>query len=174
MAKYKLVENGVLDTDLGTYIPNDDANRHWQKYQEWLNDADVVNTPDPLYAPSIEEQKKSAKKDIDNAAGLKREQYITAVSGQEATYLMKYDEAVAYLADGAPDLLNYPHLTAEAFATSVTLPDLANSVIATRAAWYAVSAQIEGARMGGKAAVEAAKDSAGLKSALASALANLA
>ena len=44
MAKYKLVDNGVLDTETGAYIPNAEGNRHWQEYQEWLA---AGNTPDP-------------------------------------------------------------------------------------------------------------------------------
>ncbi len=44
MAKYKLTEYGVLDTETGANIPDADDNRHWVEYQEWLA---VPNTPDP-------------------------------------------------------------------------------------------------------------------------------
>lgn len=44
MAKYKLQENGVLDTETGGNIPDSMDNRHWVEYQEWLTDD---NTPDP-------------------------------------------------------------------------------------------------------------------------------
>lgn len=45
MAKYKLAESGVLDTETGAHIPNAEGNRHWQEYQEWLA---VPNAPDPM------------------------------------------------------------------------------------------------------------------------------
>lgn len=44
MAKYKLTENGVYDTETGANIPEDDRNRDWMEYQEWLAEP---NTPDP-------------------------------------------------------------------------------------------------------------------------------
>ena len=48
MAKYRLTEEGVLDTETGGHIPNDSGNRHWQEYQEWLVEG---NTPDPKAVP---------------------------------------------------------------------------------------------------------------------------
>ncbi len=45
MAKYKLQENGVLDTETSANIPDSMGNRHWVEYQEWLTDG---NTPDPM------------------------------------------------------------------------------------------------------------------------------
>ena len=44
--KYKLLENGVLDTETGAIIPPVEANRHWQKYQRWLAEG---NEPKPQY-----------------------------------------------------------------------------------------------------------------------------
>jgi hypothetical protein len=49
--KYKLTENGVLDTETGAHIPNAEGNRHWQEYQEWLA---AGNTPDPADPPPPE------------------------------------------------------------------------------------------------------------------------
>lgn len=48
MAKYKLIENGVQDTETGAFIPNAPGNRHWAEYQEWL--LEPGNTPDPMYS----------------------------------------------------------------------------------------------------------------------------
>jgi hypothetical protein len=42
--KYKLLKSGVLDTENGKYIPNDNDNFDWRKYQAWLAEG---NTPDP-------------------------------------------------------------------------------------------------------------------------------
>lgn len=51
MAKYKLQTGspipGVIDTDVGAFIPNDSANRHWKEYQEWLTQGSPLNVPDP-------------------------------------------------------------------------------------------------------------------------------
>ena len=48
MAKYRLNGEGVIDTERGFTIPNDEKNRHWLKYQEWLGEG---NTPDPMPTP---------------------------------------------------------------------------------------------------------------------------
>lgn len=45
MAKYKIQDSGVLDTEAGAFIPNAPGNRHWQEYQEWIAQG---NIPDPL------------------------------------------------------------------------------------------------------------------------------
>lgn len=53
MAKYKISGEGVIDTERGAHIPNDDANRDWIEYQEWVNDG---NTADPEFtAQEIED-----------------------------------------------------------------------------------------------------------------------
>jgi len=46
MAKYKILGDGVQDTELNHFIPNDDGNRHWIEYQEWVTDG---NTADPEF-----------------------------------------------------------------------------------------------------------------------------
>lgn len=51
MAKYKLTEIGVQNTETGDYIPNAEGNRHWRAYQEWLAEG---NTPDPADPPPAE------------------------------------------------------------------------------------------------------------------------
>lgn len=59
MAKYKLQQNGVLDTETGAHIPDDSANRHWQEYQVWLA---VPNVPDPEF--TLQEMKDRKKDEI--------------------------------------------------------------------------------------------------------------
>ena len=46
--KYKLRDVGVLDTETGASIPNDEGNRDWQKYLAWVAEG---NTPDPADPP---------------------------------------------------------------------------------------------------------------------------
>ena len=47
MSEYTLSEFGVIRTDDNASIPNDDGNRDWRAYLEWV---DAGNTPTP-YAP---------------------------------------------------------------------------------------------------------------------------
>jgi hypothetical protein len=76
MAKYKLTENGVQDTETGAFIPNTNKNRDWRKYQNWLKGLGPdgpfgqpgeplgtgPNTPDPQYTPEEIEAKKQFEK----------------------------------------------------------------------------------------------------------------
>lgn len=60
MAKYKLNQSGVKDTETGGSIPNDMGNRHWAEYINWLDGLDAEgndmgtgpNTPDPEFTPA--------------------------------------------------------------------------------------------------------------------------
>lgn len=49
MAKYKLTNTGVQNTETGAFIPAAAGNRDWGEYQQWLSEG---NTPDPQYTPS--------------------------------------------------------------------------------------------------------------------------
>jgi len=100
-----------------------------------------------------------AQRAIDAAAGEARLRFITSVPGQEAVYLLKLQEAQAYLAAhaGDPDADVPPHIAAEATATGQTAVDVATMVVGLASYWNGtISPAIEGARMGGKAAVAAA------------------
>lgn len=46
MAKYKLSDNGVFDTEREAWIPEDIGNYDWVVYQDWV---DAGNTADPQY-----------------------------------------------------------------------------------------------------------------------------
>ncbi|MCK5021042.1 MAG: hypothetical protein KAS32_28785 [Candidatus Peribacteraceae bacterium] len=56
MAKYKLIKNGVEDTETGTCIPDKAGNRDWKKYQEWLAEGNVPDLADPPPAPPTDEE----------------------------------------------------------------------------------------------------------------------
>lgn len=92
---------------------------------------------------------------IDREAGVFRKRFITDVPGQQQTYAEKEREARAWTADADP--ADFPFLAAEAAARDVSIADVAALVIATADAWRLLGAAIEGARMGSKAAVTAAK-----------------
>jgi len=167
MAKYKLIQNGVLDQERGAHIPNDTDNMDWVEYLAWVDDG---NTVDPMDVEPLSVTKENAKNEIDQVAGQARNRYITSVAGQEATYLTKYDEAKAYKDAGYPvigDPNEYPHLSSEAGYTSQTEQQVADTIIATRDSWITLSSQIEGARMGGKKDIDDAVDVTGIDSAKA-------
>lgn len=47
MAKYKQLDNGVLDVESGASIPENEDNIDWQDYKQWLRDGNVVDPIDP-------------------------------------------------------------------------------------------------------------------------------
>lgn len=46
MARYKLTDTGVYDSDRDVYIPFVEGNRHYEEYLVWLTEGSPVNTPD--------------------------------------------------------------------------------------------------------------------------------
>lgn len=63
MAKYKLAENGVLDTEEEKFIPIEEKNKDYKEYLKWVDDG---NTPDPIYTEEelIEQEEKEALADL--------------------------------------------------------------------------------------------------------------
>lgn len=122
---------------------------------------------------SLADVKAAALAAIDAAAGAARLRYITDVPGQQAVYLLKLQEAEALI--DAPASEPGPHITAEAAATNSTPAAVAQLIASTAAYWNAIkSPAIEGARLGGKAAVAAAETEAEANAACDAALAALA
>lgn len=124
--------------------------------------------------PPLDDVRAAAKARIDAAAGRARARYITVAPGQEATYQAKAAEADAYVAAGRPaDTSAYPILSAEARARGITVSQLADIVRATRDQWVRLAAAVEGLRIAGKLAVDAAADNAAVEAAAAQAEAQL-
>lgn len=101
-----------------------------------------------------------ALRDIDQAAGAARERYITDVAGQQAVYLTKMQEAMAYLAAHAANpatAVAGAHIARQAERTSKTPLVVAQDVVDTGGLWLGeMSPIIEAERMAGKEAVAAA------------------
>lgn len=136
----------------------------WRWAGRWVRDVPLA------------EAREAALQRIDRAAGAQRLRYITDVPGQQAVYLLKRDEATAYLASIAldPQAAVPPHIAAEAASTSSTAAAVAEMVVELATVWNTVlSPAIEGARMGGKSAVTAAQTPAAVALALAEALAEI-
>lgn len=143
-----------------------------QPQQNWTYDGKAFAAPVVPVVPLTALQS-SACNQIDAAAGTQRGKYTTQVAGQNEVYQLKLNEAQAYQKATSPVATDYPHLNAEATQTSTPIATVAQNVINTYNQWVPISAKIEGYRLGGKAAVNAATDAAGVQSALNKALANL-
>lgn len=121
-------------------------------------------------APALADVQAGALTSIDAAAEVLRGKFITANSGQVATYLMKQAEASAYKTAGytgdVPGLVQ-----AESDATGSTTKVAADAILAQYAAWSSLAAAIEVARRKGKIAVSAATTVDAVNSAVATATA---
>lgn len=129
--------------------------------------------PRELSGPELEAilnfAKEKAKLCIDVAAGKARQRYITDVPGQQGTYLLKEQQARDYLAvvgDAVPpgDLSPWPLIVKEAQATGLTYKAMAELVVQKAGEWMVVNSEIEAARIGGKAQVDAATSKAEIES----------
>lgn len=137
--------------------------------------ADSSGNPVAVAPPSIPlaTLQSNACNQIDAAAGQVRGKYTTQVPGQNEVYQLKLNEAQAYQKATSPVATDYPHLNAEATQTNTPIATVAQNVINTYNQWLPISAKIEGYRLGGKQAVNAATDAAGVQAALNTALSNL-
>lgn len=128
---------------------------------------------DAHVAPSdLDDAKVAALAAIDAEAGVARARYITVAPGQEATYILKAQQAAAFKAGGyagaVPGLVQ-----AEVDATGATAQQAADAILVQEAAWAVKAAQIESARRRGKVAVGNAADAAAVEAAQAAAIAEL-
>lgn len=114
-----------------------------------------------------------ALRDIDEAAGRARLRFITDVPGQQAVYMLKLQQATAYLQalSKSPAAAVPPYIAAESAATGQTPRQVADLVVTLSATWNdEAGPAIEGLRMGGKAAVYAAVTLGAIESAKTSAI----
>lgn len=106
------------------------------------------------YTETLAEIKQQALVDIDAVAGDTRLRYITDVPGQQAVYLVKLEQAQAYLQDASASV---PYIVAEASVLNVSLTEAAQQIVDRANIWNnIVGPQIEGIRRKNKLAVEAA------------------
>ena len=108
--------------------------------------------------PTLDAIKAQLRLQLDYAAEAERLKYITPGAGQAMTYQAKAAEAKAFLAAADPDSSDFPLLSAEVGITANSLAGVALIVAGAYAQWQVIGAAIEAARLGGKAAIEAAAD----------------
>ena len=117
-----------------------------------------------LDAALLDTVRADAATEIDRVAEAVRLTHLTPGAGQSAVYLRKDQrarEAKAIL-DGGGTLTpgDWPILDADVGITASDLPGVITVIIAQADAWETTAAQIETARLGGKAAVAAADGAA--------------
>lgn len=110
--------------------------------------------------------RESAITEVNRVAGEVRSRFVTVIPGQEMIYLIKEAEARAFLADLAPVLSDYPFVSAEIGITGTTAEEVAQVYVNLAAILRATAAQLETARLGTIAAIEAATAPAAIEAAL--------
>jgi hypothetical protein len=124
----------------------------------------TAHTP-PATLSALDEAKKIAKQEIDDAAGMARRRYITVAPGQDAVYVEKGKDAQAYKDAGYPvDETGYEFVTAEKNATGKTATQATDDMLALGASWKVVAANIEEIRIGKKQEIDNAVDVATVNS----------
>ena len=100
---------------------------------------------------------KDAHEAIDSKAGAVRACYITIAPGQEATYMLKAQDANEYRDAGYAGAVP-PLVAAEAYAVGETPQQATDRILAEQEQWRQLAAIIESVRRSGKIAVAAATD----------------
>jgi len=118
----------------------------------------LIQALEQMESGSIASTKEALKRSVDRAAEAERLRYITAGAGQSLTYMQKSDEARRYLSADNPAEKDYPLLAAEVGITAGDLNGVATIVLDSFTQWQQIGAAIEAARLGGKAAIEAAEN----------------
>ncbi|WP_166304332.1 hypothetical protein [Bradyrhizobium sp. 2S1] len=107
-------------------------------------------------AQDLADYKTSLMAKVDAKAEQIRGTYLTIGSGQAMVYQRKGEEVARLANDPDPDPANYPILSATVGIEGATIQEVAALVNATQEAWVKIAAAIETARLGGKAAIDAA------------------
>lgn len=113
-------------------------------------------------AADLAAAKAAAIAQVNAWAGRERARYVTIAPAQEMIYLAKEVEALRYLADTDPDPADYPLIVAEVGVTAPDAYQIAQIWAYMAGLWRQVAAQIEAARLGTIAQIEAAEDEAAL------------
>jgi hypothetical protein len=90
VAEYKLMVSGVLRTSDHAQIPDNNANRDWRKYQDWLRDGGVPDPADP--PPEVIDYQAELELQI-RAAGPNIPELIEALLGEGAGHKAKVSGA---------------------------------------------------------------------------------
>lgn len=95
---------------------------------------------------------------IDEAASFASKKYISQGVGQDARYLLKYRQAIDYIADIPINIDKYIMIKREAELSGISYDELAFLIIETTNDWINIAAEIEALRCSGKKKCKKAKD----------------
>lgn len=169
------IESEEIVSDSSHFIINGDFTPFPAKPSSWYEwDWDLLAWHLPLSASA--DAKARAILHIDAAAGRARQRYITTSPGQDATYTVKYAEALEYIAAGYPsDLSAYPFVAGESQPYTWMTPTQAATRIATLGGYWreVIGPAIEAARINGKDAMDFLTDPAAIDAHVAAVVANL-
>lgn len=151
---FEMSANGELSWLTDIAIPTEQEMQ--DAWDEWETSTGPLN---------FARDKDLAMRRIDSIAERKRSEYLTSGSGQAMVYEQKYTEAQLFLANGG-DVASYPFIASESVARGISPTDFATLIVQKRNEWAQVGAQIEALRYTAKEDVNAAVDSAAVKSIL--------
>lgn len=107
-------------------------------------------------AAALAQAKDAAIARVNAWAARQRAAFITDLPGQDMLYLRKEAEAKAWVADPDPQLASYPLIAAEVGITAADGAQIAQVWLNMAALWAQAAAQIETARLGAIATIDAA------------------
>lgn len=113
-------------------------------------------TAEGRYARRLALEKTRARAEVAAAIAAARTALITDLPGQSMIYLAKEAEARAWLADPAPDMAEYPMLSAEIGLTAPDARALAQIWLNMATLWRSAAATLEARRLTLNAAIDAA------------------
>ncbi|WP_262694489.1 hypothetical protein [Kordiimonas aquimaris] len=105
---------------------------------------------------TLDECKRRSKREIDQGAGTVRGRYITSVRGQSETYLIKEQQARAWLSDTSQEIELFKLPCAEIGITGTDMLDVCTKITQKADEWVALAAAVEAVRLGTKKQIDAA------------------
>ena len=105
---------------------------------------------------ALEAAKAKALATVTDQISAARGALMTDMIGQEMIYLAKEQEAKDWQAASAPDLTDFPLLSAEVGITASTADELATLWLTMASQWRETAASLEAIRLKAKAEIEAA------------------
>lgn len=126
-------------------------------FDDWMSQSSLNRAEHYRAYQSLEAFRDAKKRQVDQEAERARLKYVTAGSTQTGVYVLKEQEAMAYVADSDPDPSLYPLLQASVGTSDgETLDQVAQTILNMAAMWRVIAAQIEGLRLKAKTEIDGA------------------
>ena len=98
------------------------------------------------FRPNLSELRASVRGKVNDEAEKQRLRFITPGSAQAMVYDQKAVEAKLYQGNPSVSEFEIPHITAEALALGISLDEISQIILQTKARWLVISAAIESKR----------------------------